>query len=605
MASPESLRSTPPLSIDLEMPILTTQLQLREFHSARNKRVHDNWETSDWKIEDEKVVVAPKASLLATTQRLYTPKLPNRPLDAIKQLTKNRIKTKHSREIKRERSKSASKIEHKPNLSKPKERRPYEFKTCVSVPRFINPGVRRLNISTNIKLVSPFITTMNNLRVFKKFLFYFKLTELGVLASLCRSMQAPQMKKSFKHHIRYLMTLGIPSKIRQIYWAKKVSQRHPSKYAALADLPSDYEGDIKNDVKRTFYNKESIITQNRSHKKLERILSAISLFRHDVGYCQGMNFIAAILLVVVTEETAFWLMDTLLRDYKLENIVSPGLPQLSLFVFQLECLLVNKLPRLYDLFVQYGLSIEFFATRWFLTLFSYDLNLKTVLKIWDIFFMDSWKIIFRVSIMLLKYVEQDILLLPYEEALTFLKNFTNETKWPNNLISKSLKIKVTNRLLRDLEPFHQKYPATDIKLIKRASGKLEWISIQEYYRENLPSTPSAQQGIATRVFSKIISMITPTHAFSKSRGDLNSSLDEFPKPIPSTDASSQLDDSPGFPSLLSKSSTCSLCGSKSHTISYCPDNDDVSFTVKNLDTGVIYRIGTTNFDGEKFENMST
>jgi hypothetical protein len=116
MASPESLRSTPPLSIDLEMPILTAQLQLREFHSARNKRAHDIWETSDWKIEDEKVVAAPKTSLLATTQRLYTPKQPNRPLDAIKQLTKNRIKTKHSREIKRERSKSASKIERKPNL---------------------------------------------------------------------------------------------------------------------------------------------------------------------------------------------------------------------------------------------------------------------------------------------------------------------------------------------------------------------------------------------------------------------------------------------------------------------------------------------------------
>jgi hypothetical protein len=71
----------------------------------------------------------------------------------------------------------------------------------------------------------------------------------------------------------------------------------------------------------------------------------------------------------------------------------------------------------------------------------------------------------------------------------FLKNFTNETKWPNNLISKSLKIKVTNRLLRDLEQFHQKYPASDIKLIKRANGKFEWISMQEYYRENLLLLP--------------------------------------------------------------------------------------------------------------------
>ena len=41
---------------------------------------------------------------------------------------------------------------------------------------------------------------------------------------------------------------------------------------------------------------------------LRRVLRAYSVHDRDVGYCQGMNFIAGMFLTFMTEEEAFWLL---------------------------------------------------------------------------------------------------------------------------------------------------------------------------------------------------------------------------------------------------------------------------------------------------------
>ena len=41
---------------------------------------------------------------------------------------------------------------------------------------------------------------------------------------------------------------------------------------------------------------------------LRRVLKAYSLHDPEVGYCQGMNFIAGMLLTIVSEEEAFWML---------------------------------------------------------------------------------------------------------------------------------------------------------------------------------------------------------------------------------------------------------------------------------------------------------
>ena len=66
-----------------------------------------------------------------------------------------------------------------------------------------------------------------------------------------------------------------------------------------------------------------------------------------MGYVQGMGYIAAIFLMYMGEEEAFWLLVALLKGAAghepLEGLFTPGLPLVQLCFFQLEGLLAVRL----------------------------------------------------------------------------------------------------------------------------------------------------------------------------------------------------------------------------------------------------------------------
>ena len=51
-------------------------------------------------------------------------------------------------------------------------------------------------------------------------------------------------------------------------------------------------------------------------QQLFHVLAAYSMYNTEVGYCQGMSQIAALLLMYMNEEDAFWGMSALLTDRK-------------------------------------------------------------------------------------------------------------------------------------------------------------------------------------------------------------------------------------------------------------------------------------------------
>ena len=55
-------------------------------------------------------------------------------------------------------------------------------------------------------------------------------------------------------------------------------------------------------------NSEVIMQEKGGQAALRRVLKAYSLFDREIGYCQGMNFIAGMFLTQVSEEESFWLL---------------------------------------------------------------------------------------------------------------------------------------------------------------------------------------------------------------------------------------------------------------------------------------------------------
>jgi hypothetical protein len=124
---------------------------------------------------------------------------------------------------------------------------------------------------------------------------------------------------------------GIPTEHRPAAWmlltgsaARKEAQ--PQLYERLVASGATKQVDeaIELDVKRTFPEHEALTPE--FVERMRRVLKAYSRRNPEVGYCQGMNFVvASILLIVESEHDAFWLLahivEAVLPDHYVSSMI--------------------------------------------------------------------------------------------------------------------------------------------------------------------------------------------------------------------------------------------------------------------------------------------
>lgn len=252
---------------------------------------------------------------------------------------------------------------------------------------------------------------------------------------------------------------GVPTKMRSVVWQlllgsrdEMVSPSNKGVYEALKRkrLDSDIAGIIERDLGRTFPTHVLFKDQDGiGQTKLRSILHAYACIDPEVGYVQGMGFLVGTLLTQMEEEESFWAFHAMMNNerYRLRDMYRPGFPMLQMFFFQLKKLLADQLPKLFDHFENLGVDPSFFASQWFLTLFVYHFQFRSLLRIWDIFMCEGWKEIFRVAIGLMRWEEKMLLQLPFDKILPALKAL-HEDKDPDEIVDRSLKVKFkTEQLL--------------------------------------------------------------------------------------------------------------------------------------------------------------
>ena len=158
---------------------------------------------------------------------------------------------------------------------------------------------------------------------------------------------------------------------------------------------------------------------------------------------------------LVVEETIFRVMDCFFTTYSLQHFYWPELRCLKTCCRVFEKLIKIKLPVLADHFEHHDFNVGLFALGWFQTLFLYlpSMPSATVCHIWDIWLVErSFKIFFRVATAIL-FLSQPILLNhELEGMMGYLNTFPDATLLsPDILIACALQIKVTNRMLMELE----------------------------------------------------------------------------------------------------------------------------------------------------------
>ncbi|EJD52677.1 RabGAP/TBC [Auricularia subglabra TFB-10046 SS5] len=218
---------------------------------------------------------------------------------------------------------------------------------------------------------------------------------------------------------------GIPQPLRGLIWQQMCASKDAELerlYIKYLKETSPHERAIKRDLGRTFPNHEFFTDGSGvGQGNLFNVLKAYSLHDPDVGYCQGLPFVVAILLLNMPDEEAFCVLVRLMYSYDLRGHFLPEMPSLQLRMFQFDRLLEELLPVLHIHFLRQGVKSSMFCSQWFLTLFSYRWPLPIVYRIWDNCLASGLEAMFGFSIALLQKNEEQLLKLKFDEILNFLK----------------------------------------------------------------------------------------------------------------------------------------------------------------------------------------
>ncbi|XP_010549945.1 PREDICTED: EVI5-like protein isoform X2 [Tarenaya hassleriana] len=258
------------------------------------------------------------------------------------------------------------------------------------------------------------------------------------------------------HVVKRRIRKGIPDCLRGLVWqlisgSRDLLLMNPGVYEQLVIYEtSASELDIIRDISRTF--PSHVFFQKRhgpGQRSLYNVLKAYSVYDRDVGYVQGMGFLAGLLLLYMSEEDAFWLLVALLKGAvhaPMEGLYQAGLPLVQQYLFQFEHLVKELMPKLGEHFTQEMINPSMYASQWFITVFSYSFPFPLALRIWDVFLYEGVKIVFKVGLALLKYCHDDLVKLPFEKLIQALRNSPEDAMDPDTLLPLAYSFKVSKRL---------------------------------------------------------------------------------------------------------------------------------------------------------------
>nr|XP_031300613.1 USP6 N-terminal-like protein [Camelus dromedarius] len=237
-------------------------------------------------------------------------------------------------------------------------------------------------------------------------------------------------KNTEKFHRRIYK--GIPLQLRGEVWAllleiPKMKEETRDLYSKLKHRARGCSPDIRQiglDVNRTF--RAHIMFRDKHGAKqqsLFHVLAAYSIYNTEVGYCQGMSQITALLLMYMNEEDAFWALVKLFSGPKhaMHGFFVHGFPKLLRFQEHHEKILNKFLSKLKQHLDSQEIYTSFYTMKWFFQCFLDRTPFTLNLRIWDIYIFEGERVLTAMSYTILKLHRKHLMKLSMEELVEFLQ----------------------------------------------------------------------------------------------------------------------------------------------------------------------------------------
>ncbi|XP_057587083.1 USP6 N-terminal-like protein isoform X2 [Hippopotamus amphibius kiboko] len=260
-------------------------------------------------------------------------------------------------------------------------------------------------------------------------------------------------KNTEKFHRRIYK--GIPLQLRGEVWAllleiPKMKEETRDLYSKLKHRARGCSPDIRQidlDVNRTF--RDHIMFRDRygvKQQSLFHVLAAYSIYNTEVGYCQGMSQITALLLMYMNEEDAFWALVKLFSGPKhaMHGFFVHGFPKLLRFQEHHEKILNKFLSKLKQHLDSQEIYTSFYTMKWFFQCFLDRTPFTLNLRIWDIYIFEGERVLTAMSYTILKLHRKHLMKLSMEELVEFLQEtLAKDFFFEDDFVIEQLQISMT------------------------------------------------------------------------------------------------------------------------------------------------------------------
>ena len=279
--------------------------------------------------------------------------------------------------------------------------------------------------------------------------------------------------------LKKLLRRGVPDSLRAEIWKGLMDVNDLKKTSGdifqtlqQQECSEDFERVILKDLSRTLPHHIMFQEGGQGRESLHKILKAYSLYNPSVGYCQGMGFLAAMFLIYMQEEDAFFMLIQVIDKLGLSGIFAEGLVAVKEHLFIHSQLCKTVFPKLNahleETVVVHGcMPVEnpwdvakLYATQWFFNIFIHVLPFEFILRIWDVLLYDGFMVAHQVALAILKLSQKDLMKLRFDGLLMFLKDidtYLSKNVTVDQFINACVEYKIGSRITKLSKTYQEQF----------------------------------------------------------------------------------------------------------------------------------------------------
>jgi len=234
---------------------------------------------------------------------------------------------------------------------------------------------------------------------------------------------------------------GIPTSVRGAVWLKAIDNKlniTPELFRECVEKakqvrknstsPDDHSAFrlIEVDLPRTLASTGLFQKGGPYYDQLMTVLETYATFRPEIGYVQGMSYLAAVLLLYNDTYSTFVCFANVINTHFYSSLFKMEVKQILVHMRIYDLLFRYNLPELYTQFQQMTISAEQYLLDWFLTMFGKSLPVPIVSRVWDCYFLHGEIFLYRCALGILlahrKYLRDS----DFEQCVSSLRKLAED-----------------------------------------------------------------------------------------------------------------------------------------------------------------------------------